>query len=379
MNMCDYFSHPIHLPGSIFVNDCPSEPFIPIYLIVGGISGIIKNIGLILENIVQRYSDRLSSYFKHSKYFIYLWRAVNLIFNLFMLAWTIAGGYWVYHIYTSVTSKEYRYCNELLYKFGFGIVTSSYILLFLTTVCACCCIGVCLKINKRRNRSERLSSRNSSSRRESLHGDDYGSQVLGLEEEEEVERYTFERESVHSVDNELTTAATLPNTADDDTTSEAFLRRFRYLDVSEPIDTSTYNRVSFTLNHSGPRQYENSYSDRDPQEEDDNVIFHYDSSPYPTRHYSIQHRGSECATNHQFIDHTPFQSPDPTPNTSHSHQHHRPCPVDTPVPVSYPVTSRGFSHPVGSQCDGGARKSKLSAYDLYVTTTSTNGLSVTVV
>ena len=378
------------------MHECPLERFIPIYLIVGGISGILKNIALIVENIVQRYSERLSDRIKHSKYLVYIWRAVNLIFNLFMLAWTIAGGYWVYHVYSDVTNTQYQQCNELLYKFGFGIVTSSYILLLFTCVCACCCIGICLKVNKRRNRSDDVSSLSvGDSGRENGSENDNESQTIGAHGEEE-ERYLSDRDSLYS-DNEFRTT-TLTSTVDTLEVShgESFLRRFRYLDASEPIDTSIYDRApqrvsdDDTLQYNNPPydrapqrvsdlQYNNPPYDRAPQRINDNAIVQYESSPYPTRHYSLYRRGSDDCDDIV----TPHQSPDLIPNCLHQRPHSvevqnlRPHSCD-----SNAVTSRDCpivmsrNSPIVERTPGGSVHGNSKTYSLYITT-SCEGYSVT--
>ena len=70
-----------------------------------------------------------------------------------MLAWIITGSYWIYHVYAEVNDSNFTNCNELLYKFAFGILTSSYILLTLMCCCTCAC-GLCLRRN-RQQREER--------------------------------------------------------------------------------------------------------------------------------------------------------------------------------------------------------------------------------
>lgn len=140
-------------PGSIYVGQCQIEPYIPIFLIVGGISGVLKNVSLISESILKRCSHRLPTCTKKAKYAKHVWKILNLIFNLFLLAWIIAGSYWIYRVYADVNSSTYTNCNEVLYKFSFGILTSSYILLVLMCCCTCCC-GLCLRRNVQ-NQEER--------------------------------------------------------------------------------------------------------------------------------------------------------------------------------------------------------------------------------
>ncbi len=300
--------------GSLFVHDCTLEPFIPIYLIVGGISGILKNVLLIIENIIKRYSDQLSSQIQHTKYVVYVWRVFNLLFNLFMLAWTIAGGYWVYHVYTDVTPSGYSECAELLYKFGFGIVTSSYILLLLTCACVCCCAGICLKANSRERRD---SSSMSGSELGSLAG---SSRQDNQSDEENTPEDDDDRSASFVEDYRTNTLmSTLNNHYDDN--DENHLRRFRHLDSTLPLSTTGLERS----------------------------ILQYDSSPYPTRHISHP---------------SPVQSAAPT---SHSSSPHGSIPM-------HPISSSSSSIPTQTRAE--RHLPNIPGEGLYITLSS-DGFSVT--
>lgn len=129
--------------GIYFVGDCPAEPNIPIFLIVVGISGALKNIALVFENIVKRMSHHISvESARRLRYIKFTWRAFNLIFDIFLIAWILTGSYWIYHIYEEV-DPEYENCHETLYKFAFAVITSSYILFILMCCCMCFC-GICI-------------------------------------------------------------------------------------------------------------------------------------------------------------------------------------------------------------------------------------------
>ena len=194
---------------------------------------------------MKRNSRSLTSRVKHSKYYVLTWRIANLIFNLFMLAWIIAGSYWVYHIYRKVNSTEYETCNELLYKFAFGIVTSSYILLVLICCCTCCCAGVCLRRHK--NSSRDRESRDSESESESDE-----SQTRGADDREGENRDDDSSIVSQSDQNQR-------NIYDDANTFDAYTSRVRSADMS-----STDPSTPFILNNG--------------------TIMQFDTSPYPSRH-----------------------------------------------------------------------------------------------
>ncbi|KAJ8298247.1 hypothetical protein KUTeg_024778 [Tegillarca granosa] len=85
--------------GAIYLHDCPAERYIPIYLIVAGCFGLVKNLSSL-------------------------------------------GNVWVYRTHGNwvadpVTSSIY--CHPTCYYFAFWMITSTYILL--GAMCCCICIG----------------------------------------------------------------------------------------------------------------------------------------------------------------------------------------------------------------------------------------------
>jgi len=124
--------------GTIYLDDCPAERFIPIYLIVGGVFGVIKN----LSSVVQRaknnndststYEDRKSNSF-------------DGLLGVFLLIWFIAGNIWIYRIYDKYNDDpdDEMFCDPKVYWFAFWTTTSVYILIGITIFCTCCagCIG----------------------------------------------------------------------------------------------------------------------------------------------------------------------------------------------------------------------------------------------
>lgn len=115
----------------MYLEDCPLQPRLPTFLIIGGLSGLLKSILLLIENIVKKNSAAISSRIRHSQTIIGIWNVTNLVFNIFTLCWVIAGSYWIYSIYQGTTSDGYANCNITLYKFSFSSVTCSYVLLVL--------------------------------------------------------------------------------------------------------------------------------------------------------------------------------------------------------------------------------------------------------
>lgn len=134
-----------HSSGFAYLDDCSIEPLIPIFLIIAGVCGVLKSIGTLVKQLIIccKFSMSRSKKFKYMKY---TWRIVELLFNILLFAWFIAGSYWVFHVYDDLQAAEFdpKLCNPVLYKCAFGIMICSYILLFMT----CCCVCVCACFRK---------------------------------------------------------------------------------------------------------------------------------------------------------------------------------------------------------------------------------------
>ena len=146
--------------GIVFIDDCPYEPFIPIYLVLAGVLGMIKNISQIGERlllpVIKRRTDeqRFKSGYR-------AWKIVNIIYTFVMFAWLIVGSYFIYSNYSKLNnSGDFRTdrCHEGFYKFAFGITTACYILATCLVCCVCCC-GLCqVRDNQRGTPRQRLNN-----------------------------------------------------------------------------------------------------------------------------------------------------------------------------------------------------------------------------
>ncbi|XP_061565552.1 transmembrane protein 272-like [Cololabis saira] len=112
--------------GAVYLHDCPRQPYIPIYLIVFGVLGVLNAVLPILPNT--------------------LCMALNSLMSLLLFCWFIAGNVWIYSIYQPNYDKNTTsvdpYCDKTLYLFSFWTTTLVYILLGLSVpiaICACLC------------------------------------------------------------------------------------------------------------------------------------------------------------------------------------------------------------------------------------------------
>ena len=137
------------------MSDCPLQPLLPIFLIIGGLSGVVKTVLLLCENIVRKNAAAISSRVRHTKFLIGVWRISSLLFNVFVLCWIATGSYWVFSVYHQVLSTDYATCDIVLYKISFSFVTCSYVLLLLIFSWTAFLAITALKKRKRDTRSER--------------------------------------------------------------------------------------------------------------------------------------------------------------------------------------------------------------------------------
>ncbi|XP_053545218.1 transmembrane protein 272-like [Bombina bombina] len=92
--------------GAVFLNNCPDERMIPIYLIVAGVFSFSFWIFLPLE------------WFSP-----YLRQILMSLTSLFIFAWFIAGSVWVFRIY----NNDPRRCQINMYLFAFAVLIIQYI------------------------------------------------------------------------------------------------------------------------------------------------------------------------------------------------------------------------------------------------------------
>ncbi|KAE8607749.1 hypothetical protein XENTR_v10011273 [Xenopus tropicalis] len=118
--------------GAMHVGDCPREPNIPIYLIVAGAFHLLAFCLIPLKKPAEKVAYVLES-----------------IIGLFLFCWFITGSVWVFRIYP----ENPRLCNDVVYKFAFGILIFEYIFIGLAVLfgCLCACCAGCLTVASRNN------------------------------------------------------------------------------------------------------------------------------------------------------------------------------------------------------------------------------------
>ncbi|XP_055053876.2 transmembrane protein 272 [Misgurnus anguillicaudatus] len=127
--------------GSVYLNDCPKQNYIPIYVLVCGVFGVV--LGLLACLPCAR--DTNEGGHPILSLLCSVW---NGLVCTFLFCWLISGSVWIYSIYPpnyNQTMTADLYCNKTLYLFAFWTTTVGYILLalFLLIGC-CCCVGYCI-------------------------------------------------------------------------------------------------------------------------------------------------------------------------------------------------------------------------------------------
>ncbi|XP_076738350.1 transmembrane protein 272-like [Maylandia zebra] len=128
--------------GAIYLHECPRQHYIPIYLIVLGLSSllfVLLSCFPCAKEPEEGTSNPLSTIYK----------AWNSLAMFFVFSWSIAGDVWIYSIYQpnydKNTTDVSSYCNKTLYLFAFWIntfanISVGFIFLCCPLVLICCCL-----------------------------------------------------------------------------------------------------------------------------------------------------------------------------------------------------------------------------------------------
>ncbi|XP_050067431.1 uncharacterized protein LOC126556247 isoform X2 [Anopheles maculipalpis] len=115
--------------GSIYLYDCPQGEYIPVYLLVGGGFGVLKQLLHLSTRVRSREEQELERLRQ---------TPTQTLINCFMLGWFIIGSFWIYQIYEPNYDPSLgKYCNKSLYLFTFWLITSVYMMLFVVTIVLC--------------------------------------------------------------------------------------------------------------------------------------------------------------------------------------------------------------------------------------------------
>ncbi|CAF1404782.1 unnamed protein product [Adineta steineri] len=124
--------------GIDYLNQCPIQPWINIFLIVHGST----KLAWVLLGIVSFFNGRVIYNMMNKKTLarsiIILILPLQLLFALWFLAWFIVGNVWVFSCksrvqYTDPTNTS-TYCQQTLYSAAYGLIISTYIVVGIVAI-----------------------------------------------------------------------------------------------------------------------------------------------------------------------------------------------------------------------------------------------------
>lgn len=164
-----FYNYHIHIHvGVKYLDDCPSQPNLPVYLLVIGSMGLVRVLNLLWKQFRRRRMRKLegveldqeeetenSLYFFSFNWPVFIKTFVffvdgssftDAVLNLFLFSWFIVGQYWTWAIFMpklefGLENPE-NYCHRNVYVFTLIHIGSVYIIflaaLFFLIALTCC-------------------------------------------------------------------------------------------------------------------------------------------------------------------------------------------------------------------------------------------------
>nr|XP_023688227.1 uncharacterized protein LOC111854478 isoform X4 [Paramormyrops kingsleyae] len=117
--------------GSLHINDCPKQPYIPIYLLVFGVVGILLQVQYFLGKFCTQCQNPVAEW---------LSTGCRLLLCLFAVCWLITGSVWVYSIFPPnyESPRKPDYCEKTMYLFAFWSNNAIYVFTVLMIIYSAC-------------------------------------------------------------------------------------------------------------------------------------------------------------------------------------------------------------------------------------------------
>jgi len=117
--------------GIKYLNQCPIQPLINVFLIVHGCSCLVNGIILLVGFLAARYFKRSPTPSPWARLLIVVSSIGQLVYLIFTIAWLIAGQVWVFgaqtHGFQSSNSTDTAtYCQASVFWTGFVIIIVTY-------------------------------------------------------------------------------------------------------------------------------------------------------------------------------------------------------------------------------------------------------------
>ncbi|XP_069978429.1 transmembrane protein 272 [Penaeus vannamei] len=151
-NTCEFVYKALKIickTGVQYIRECPLEPHIPIYLLVGGCFGTLKILWLLCQQVRSRRYERIDDAFAEDGleeiFTSTSYRATDVALTIFLLIWFGMGNYWVYRIYLPNFQNHLyepnNWCSKTLYLFAVAQLLFVYAIIaftFLLVICLAC-------------------------------------------------------------------------------------------------------------------------------------------------------------------------------------------------------------------------------------------------
>ncbi|KAL7287433.1 hypothetical protein TKK_0018542 [Trichogramma kaykai] len=122
--------------GAQFIRDCPREPNIPVYMIVGGTLGAMRMFWTLYSQIRSRRPKVLSMPGSRTKFSPKMLASIML--TTFLFGWFLLGNYWILSIrwpdYSPTLFEPNRWCHRTLYAFSLVHLFVIYVVIFVSVV-----------------------------------------------------------------------------------------------------------------------------------------------------------------------------------------------------------------------------------------------------
>nr|KAG5706287.1 hypothetical protein BaRGS_026069 [Batillaria attramentaria] len=137
--------------GVKFLDECPLEPRVPVYLLVGGCVLMLKLTLSLWRALQRRRQDNADVIYDEGDVGAGLssrtYRVMNVLLTLFLVGWHVAGSYWLFSIwkprFSPLLHVPSEYCERTLYMFSVGQNLALYCLSCLYLASLCCLALVC--------------------------------------------------------------------------------------------------------------------------------------------------------------------------------------------------------------------------------------------
>lgn len=139
-----------YFTGVKYLDECPKERKIPIYLLVGGCFGTIK-LTLMLCSQIRLLNDEDDDEFHDEDELVNISRMANVGLTIFLSIWFVFGNYWFFSIwmpnFRSPLHEPKNWCDITVYNFAFWQLVICHTLIGVVvslTILFCCCL-TCFK------------------------------------------------------------------------------------------------------------------------------------------------------------------------------------------------------------------------------------------